>query len=221
VDGNRERYLRSIAASATEQSRQVRDLIGGRHWLSDGRHKEALLSAVLKRHSPSGALVTSGFVVHPGDLSICSREQDILVLDTSIEAPLFHQDGLSIALPGTVLAAVSVKTACTGKELKDSFETLNSLLDVTNRAANPKAVWLGAFFYEEPKRNSLEQFVANDLAGALGKASAPAINLASGFQPPPMGVSCIATARDFFARVAYSEREATITAFRSDGLGAA
>jgi hypothetical protein len=120
-----------------------------------------------------------------------------------------------------VLAAVSVKTACTGKELKDSFETLNSLLDVTHRAANPKAVWLGAFFYEEPKRNSLEQFVANDLAGALGKASAPAINLASGFQPPPMGVSCIATARDFFARVAYSEREATITAFRSDGLGAA
>ena len=143
------------------------------------------------------------------------------VLDTSKEAPLFHQNGLSIALPSTVLAAVSVKTACTAKELRDSCATLNSLLDVTNRAANPKVVWLGAFFYEEPKRSPAERFVRDDLAPAVAAAPLPAANVATGFQPPPLGASCFATAGDLFAKVAYSESEATLSAYRANGLAAA
>src|SRR5947207_2476530 len=107
MNGTPERYLKSIAAAAVSQSRQVRDLIGDRHWLSDGRHKEALLAALVTRYAPAGTIVCSGFVLHPSDLTLCSREQDILVLDTSKEAPLFHHAGLAVAFPDTVLAAIS------------------------------------------------------------------------------------------------------------------
>jgi hypothetical protein len=64
MKGDSTRYLRSLAAAAMSQSHQVRDLIGDRHWLSDGRHKEALLSAIVSRHAPAGTIVCAGFVLH-------------------------------------------------------------------------------------------------------------------------------------------------------------
>lgn len=222
MDGNARRYLQSIAAAATEQSRQVRDLIGGRHWLSDGKHKEALLSSLLARHSPSGVLVTSGFVVHPGDLSLCSREQDILVLDTTREAPLFHQGGLSIALPNTVLGAVSVKTSFAPAEFRDSCASLNSVLDVANRAAMPLPVWLGAFFFEEPSRPLDERFVRELIGGTIARAPLPVKNVAGGIQPQARGLSAVASAKSFFARVAYEAHDrASLTGYNASGLAAA
>lgn len=50
VESNPQRYLESIAKAAVSQSRQVRDLIGSRHWLSDGRHKEALLAGLIRQY---------------------------------------------------------------------------------------------------------------------------------------------------------------------------
>jgi hypothetical protein len=47
-------YLKSIADELTVQANRVRDLIGNAHWLSDGHHKEYLLTALLQRHLPSG-----------------------------------------------------------------------------------------------------------------------------------------------------------------------
>src|SRR5688572_9178491 len=102
-------YLRSLSTELTAQADRVRHLIGDRHWLHEGRHKEHLLGEVLRRHLPATATASTGFVVSPTQ-AICSREQDLLVLDCSAEAPVFSQGGLTIAFPQTVLASISIKT---------------------------------------------------------------------------------------------------------------
>jgi hypothetical protein len=68
----------------------VRDLIGSKHWLSDGHHKEFLLTALLERHLPAGTIAGRGFVIHPDEPDQCSTEQDILVVDSTREAPVFR-----------------------------------------------------------------------------------------------------------------------------------
>ena len=81
-----ERYLRSLADELRAQSQRVRDLIGDAHWLTDGFHKEFLLAEIIRRHLPGSHIAGRGFVVSPSHLEVRSREQDILVVDTSCEA---------------------------------------------------------------------------------------------------------------------------------------
>src|SRR5947208_4098809 len=103
-------YFASLSQELASQARRVRQLIGSAHWGHDGRHKELLLMELIRRHCPSTALVSTGFVVSPGNMEMRSSEQDILVVDTSREAPLFNQGALVIAFAHTILAAISVKT---------------------------------------------------------------------------------------------------------------
>jgi len=126
VKPNKGKYLASIANALYSRSTQVRDLIGNAHWLSDGRHKERLLGESLREHLPSGVAVASGFVVSSANPELCSREQDLLIVDTAVEAPLFHQGDLIITFPHTVLAAISVKTRFEKTEVEDSIQVLNT-----------------------------------------------------------------------------------------------
>jgi len=71
---NRNRYLASLSAELRAQATRVRDLIGDRHWLSDGHHKEYLLKDMLARHVPSSVAVSRGFVTHPNRADLVSRE---------------------------------------------------------------------------------------------------------------------------------------------------
>jgi hypothetical protein len=222
VQGDAARYLHSIAAAAREQSRQVRDLIGDRHWLSDGKHKEALISSIISRHCPSGVLVTSGFVLHPSDMSLCSREQDVLILDTTREAPLFQSAGFAVALPDTVLGAVSVKTKFARTELSDACDTLNSLLHVLHRAGGQNTVWSGAFCFEAP--SPIQADSARDLVRrVLEEVPPPARSLAQGHHPPQLGVAAIATLQDLLVNVQYSDEPATARAvgYNTGGLACA
>ena len=91
---NRLQYLRSLADELRSQANRVRDLIGGAHWLSEGTHKEILLVELIKRHLPAGMIAARGFLVNDTDHSIVSKEQDILIVDTLAEAPMFKQGGL-------------------------------------------------------------------------------------------------------------------------------
>ena len=88
VQPNRERYLRSLADELSAQSLRVRDLIGDRHWLTDGTHKEFLLAEIIRRHVPGAHIVARGFIISPFGTDACSRELDILIVDTSSEAPV-------------------------------------------------------------------------------------------------------------------------------------
>lgn len=222
MQGDAARYLRSIAAAAREQSRQVRDLIGDRHWLSDGRHKEALVSSIVSRHCPSGVLVTSGFVLHPSDMSLCSREQDVLILDTSREAPLFQSAGFAVALPDTVLGAVSVKTRLGRTELADSCDALNSVLHVVHKAGGQSTVWAGAFFFEPPATSDPANI--RDLVDrVLQETPTPAQRLAQRHRPAQLGVAAIATLQDLLVNLQYSVDPAAahVVGYNVNGLACA
>jgi hypothetical protein len=210
---NKERYLASIADELYSQSTRVRDLIGGVHWLSDGRHKEYLLTELIKRHLPSGCLAAPGFVVRPGDVSGCSREQDLLVVDTSVEGPLFHQGNLIIAFPSTVLAAISVKTNAEEKYVREAVQGLNSVRDVsadTNPQREP--IWCGAFFFEE-REYALKDptTILNHIEKAMNDFPVAAAAHASVHLPGP---DYIATAYDLLVRFDYHGDNAAITSAR-------
>jgi len=72
-------YHKSIALELDDSKNRVRNLIGSRHWLSDGEHKETLLRRLLRSHVPETVNVGSGFVYLGVDDS--SHQLDILISD--------------------------------------------------------------------------------------------------------------------------------------------
>lgn len=149
VTPDRNRYLVSLTEELSAQSTRVRDLIGSRHWLSDGHHKEYVLGSVLRRHLPAGILLGRGFVISPTDSAQCSSEQDLLVVDCTREAPIFDQGGLIIVFPNQVLAAVSVKTTLGPSEVATSVEGLNSVRSLVNLASPDSSdFWCGIYCFE-------------------------------------------------------------------------
>ena len=109
--------------------------------------KETLLRDLLRRHSPSSVLVTSGFLVSPNNAEVRSSEQDILVIDTSTEAPLFHQGDFTIVFPHTVIAAISVKTTMKDETMKSVVDGLQTVRNVArDGGTEPNHIWCGGFF---------------------------------------------------------------------------
>jgi hypothetical protein len=142
-------YLRSLAGELRSQAARVRELIGARHWATDGAHKEHLLAAVIRRHLPGSFLATRGFVVSPIRHDLCSREQDIVIVDTVQEAPLFNQSDVIISFASSVRAVVSVKTTFGRREVLDAVDSLRSVRDVVVQCGlPPNRLWCGAFFFE-------------------------------------------------------------------------
>jgi hypothetical protein len=141
-------YFVSLSEELGAQANRVRQLIGSAHWGHDGRHKELLLMELIRRHCPASILVSTGFLVSPHNLAVRSSEQDILVVDTSIEAPLFQQGGLVIAFAHTLVAAISVKTTMDAESLKDTIDGLQTVRKVIRDAnLNAEKIWCGGFFY--------------------------------------------------------------------------
>lgn len=145
----RARFLLSLSGELYAQSTRVRDLIGNKHWLSDGHHKEHLLKHLLARYLPSGIEMARGFVVHPTRSDLVSREQDLLFLETNGTAPVFNQGGLCIGLPEQVVAAVAIKTTFGTAELADACATLYAAKKVSAFAAKSGHMWTGLLFFEE------------------------------------------------------------------------
>lgn len=141
-------YYLSIAAEITSQAARVRSLIGDKHWGKDGSHKEHLLRQLLVRHCSSNVLVTSGFVVSPFHEKFCSTEQDILVIDTSVEAPFFSEGGTSIVFPNSVIAAISVKSTLKQATVSSVIKGLRTVRNVArNCNVNISRIWCGGYFY--------------------------------------------------------------------------
>lgn len=142
-------YLTSLAHEAIAQSQRVRNLIGDKHWLSDGHHHESVLASVISRHLGSGIKALRGFIVNPLDHSECSTEQDILIIDCRHQSPIFMQHGLAITFPEDVLAAISVKARMTSGNLQDAMDGLASVKKLANsRLSGQSSIWCSAFFFD-------------------------------------------------------------------------
>jgi hypothetical protein len=147
VTANIPSYFRSLATELSSQQSRVRDLIGSRHWGHDGRHKELLLANLLTRHLPATVKVATGFVINPFSPDVCSREQDLMVIDVSREGPLFFHGGLAIVTPSQLLATISIKTTTSPDTFRDAFDTLLSAHDTCHSLHIEHTPWYGAFFY--------------------------------------------------------------------------
>lgn len=222
------RFLSSIAEELISQSNRVRDLIGSKHWLTDGHHKEYLLAALLRRHLPAGVIATRGFVVSPDDPDACSNEQDILIVDATKEAPLFNQGDVIIAFPRTVLASVSVKTAMDKETVGDTCLGLKSVRDVAKDNVDPRQIWCGGYFFDVGDAIRNDPGIVYRYMDEFLKASPCERPILRPIHPYPIGPDMLCAAGDLAYRIDFGDGAGTgadawpkVLGYRCDGMASA
>lgn len=216
----RSRYLQSLADELEAQANRIRNLIGDKHWATDGAYKEHLLGGVIRRHCPSGLVVARGFVVSDIDASVISREQDLLVIDNTREAPLFYEAGIVVSFPRNVVAAISVKSALGKGEVDDVVSTLNSLRTAAaHPSLEPSHIWCGAYSYTAATNpTKTYEHIANAIQDA------PVVDRRPSRDVRPLGPDCIVAGSDQLWAVdpaVEDSRAITIRGFLCDGLSSA
>ena len=223
VTSNRNRYLTSLTEELSAQSTRVRDLIGPRHWLSDGHHKEYILASVISRHLPAGVLLGRGFVISPAQSAQCSTEQDLLLVDCTKEAPIFHQGGLLIVFPDQVLATVSVKTTLGRKEVISAVKGLNSVRTLLNLSSPDSShFWCGIFCFEITDAIAANPKLAcKYLSDGLAKHPAPTNPLST--QPQVSGPDLLCASRELIYKIrpSHSGASPSISGYRCPALATA
>lgn len=108
-------FFGSTAMALKAQGQRVRNLIGERHWQSDGTYKERLLKNAIREIVPSTFKVGDGFLIYRKDKEQerfdISRQIDVLVYDDRFVAPIFRVGDFAIILAETALAAIEVKSS--------------------------------------------------------------------------------------------------------------
>jgi len=195
-------YFKSLASELLSQYQRVRHLIGDKHWLSDGHHKEYLLATLLKRHMPSNVLISRGFVGDPSIANSCSKEQDILIVDTRFQAPLFNQGGLIVAFPKTVIASISVKSKISASTIEGTIENQNSVRNVCiNHSVIGHPILCTGYFFESNNmitRNPSKVYQAYDKGVNKFPVERPPAFVPSSYAPGP---DLICVSSDFYYRV--------------------
>ena len=199
VRPERSRYLQSLAEELSAPANRIRNLIGDRHWPTDGAYKEHLLGSVIRRHCPDGLTVARGFVVSDLDQTVVSREQDLLLVDTTREAPLFYEAGVIVSFPRNVVGAISVKSSPNKGEVEDVVSTLNSLRTAAAHPnLEPSHIWCGAYVFSAPKTSArMYKYIADGIRSApitspaaLSGNSASRPRLRRGWSRPDLDVKC-------------------------------
>jgi hypothetical protein len=225
---NRRRYLISLAEELSAQANRVRDLIGDAHWLTDGHHKEYLLIDLLKRHLPVGMVAARGFVISPTGGSAASTEQDILIVDTLAEAPVFSQSGVIIAFPRSVVAAVSIKTTLDSETVKDSTAGLCTVRNMATDHAQPRSLWCGAYYFNEGPTVRRSPHLVFDYIRKAMDATPVKKPVIPDNHPVPMGpdLQCSASELVFKLNHGYQDgsndpKPAMVAGYRCNGLATA
>lgn len=152
VDQNLVRYWQSLGKDLEATKDRVRNLIGDRHWLTEGTYKEIILRNAIERHLPESLRVCTGFVCSDDDIS---TQIDLLIIDKSAFT-LFKEGGLTIVTKSAVRAIIEVKTALTN--FSDTVIKLaeNGRLCEQRSASGP--FWSGLFVFE-PRGGRPKQFL--------------------------------------------------------------
>ena len=212
---NRNRYLASLSEELSSQATRVRDLIGDRHWLSDGHHKEYLVKHAIARHLPTGILVSRGFVAHPSRSDLVSGEQDLIFVDTLAEAPIFDQGGLCVAFPHQVIAAVAIKTKFQKSELVDACKSLHALKRVAAYAGTKEAPWCGVLFFEGD--NTPDDQLNCKLGTILAEFESEAEKIPNGANSTPDVISVLGRAGFLVDSCDAEEAKISVRGFSGDG----
>lgn len=163
--------LKSWSDELQSRADRVRNLIGDRHWLSDGHHKEELIREFLSRHLPPTLRISRGFVCSSEIGTPVSPEIDILISDSLGELPWFTEGRLVIAPPSAVRGCLQVKTEYATNELT-SVLTANSKSHLSLPSELLRHdVWFGAVFFNASHLAKDEEFsgiLENSIARLLG-----------------------------------------------------
>lgn len=116
-------YFESWGEELSARSKRVRSLIGSKHWLSDGTHKESIVREFLCRHLSSQIEVSKGFVFEADEEGEVSREIDILLHDPVCDPPWLSEGELSIVSARALRGQLHVKTEFDVKEIRDVMES--------------------------------------------------------------------------------------------------
>ena len=148
VQPNIENFQLSITNELRAAQNRIRDLIGDKHWLSDGEHKETILRNVLRSHLPESLHVGKGFVCGKDG---SSTQIDILITDNN-NPVLYKQGELRIVTPEAVRAIVEVKTSIsTEKLLLESLEKMANNAELIRNASTTSNCWAGLFIFDHKK----------------------------------------------------------------------
>lgn len=140
-------YLKSISAEMQASKDRIRLLIGGRHWQTDGEHKEAVLRKMIRSVIPSRLSLCRGFMVN--HLQEGTGQVDILILDRLNKPVLFQDDELVIATPDCVRGIIEVKTKIhSAAELREVLSKLSDHLGFQKKYSDVSAFG-GLFVYED------------------------------------------------------------------------
>lgn len=111
IEQNFLEFRESISEALTTEMNTVRRLIGSKHFLTDGEHKESILRKVIRSFTPEVFHIGHGFVCYPSS-GESSTQLDILI--SSKHRPTLYQEGdLKFLTSSTAEAVIEVKTEVT------------------------------------------------------------------------------------------------------------
>lgn len=139
------KYWQSLGKDLEATKDRVRNLIGNRHWLTEGTYKEIILRNAIERHLPENLKTCTGFVCTDEHIS---TQIDLLVIDKSAFT-LFKESNLVIVTPSAVRAIIEVKTTLDSPS--DIQRTLTKLAENSTLSQDrlaPEPFWAGLFVFE-------------------------------------------------------------------------
>lgn len=148
-------HFQSLSQELSTLKNRVRNLIGNRHYPSDGNWKESALRSVVRRHLPSNLEIGTGFFV---SRYATSTQIDILIYDGA--RPVLFRDGDFVVVScEAVKAIIEVKTSVDRpSEIQNYLEKLaeNAGLLFGGSLSRDQDVFVGLFAYDwiEPRNHS-------------------------------------------------------------------
>lgn len=196
------KYHKSISVELKATQDRIRNLIGSKHWPTDGEHKEAILRKVLKGHLPEVMKIGRGFVCYRQGPS---TQLDIMV--TNCYMPTLFKDGdLMIVSSDNVEAIIEVKTKLESpKEIQSALDKLATQVSGIRNAKRSRdisenhsgACWAGLFIFDAPRfptGDRRERAVNRKAHNVLQCLSQAAIT------DPSRAINCVSLGADIFFR---------------------
>ena len=120
-------FHKSVNTEFDVLKNRVRQLIGGKHWLSDGEHKESIIRKILKDRLPASVSTGRGFIYFRDDVS---TQLDVLIHKAS-HPVLFRDGGFVIVTADAPTTIIEVKTELYKKD--DVEEAIEKMVKVIGR----------------------------------------------------------------------------------------
>lgn len=131
ADGEFKRVLASWTDELLAPAGRIESLIGHRHQPTKGAHREVLVRNFLRRMVPGHLTVSTGFVYYWERGA--SRQQDIIVWDSTAASPLLEDGELVVVTGDAVRAVVEVKSRWRDAST-NAFAGLHSVQDSSTPA---------------------------------------------------------------------------------------